>query len=415
MQSPQEYSGVTTAVVRYLSYTAGMEQNGKVMNRNLRKFTLIILPVLIVGSLIWYAKRPAPVTVTAVRVEKGLVESTVANTRAGTVKTCRRARIAPLSGGQVERLLVEKGERVKQGQALLELWNKDLQARLQLAQSEAKAARASRIQGCLKADIAEREHQRILRLFKQNLVSEDQRDKAETEAKASAAACAAAKAKEQVSHDQVELARTNLDRTVLTAPFSGVVAEINGEPGEIVTPSPIGIATPPAVDLIDPDCLYAAAPIDEVDAPAVKPGMPARITLDAFPDRNFSGKVENIAPYVLDVEKQARTVEVEAYFDKSDEIKNLLPGYSADVEIILNKHDNVLRIPSESLLEGNRVLLINADMHLEERTVKIGLHNWQYTEVTDGLNEGDKIVTSINREGVKEGVLVSIEQDTSSP
>jgi len=384
------------------------------MNRKLRKFLYPAALLIITGGIIWYANRPSPITVTAVRVEKGLVESTVANTRAGTVKTCRRARIAPLSGGQVERLLVEKGQHVEQGQALLELWNKDLKARLKLAQSEARAAKATREQTCLKADIAEREHQRTLRLFKQKLLSEDQRDKAETEARSSAAACTAAKAKEQVSHDQVTLARTSLDRSILTAPFAGVVAEINGEPGEIVTPSPIGIATPPAVDLIDPDCLYAAAPIDEVDAPAVKPGMPARITLDAFPDKAFSGKVVNIAPYVLDVEKQARTVEVEAYFDKPEEVQNLLPGYSADVEIILDKHDQVLRIPSEALLEGNRVLRITADKHLEERTIQTGLQNWQYAEVTGGLKEGDMIVTSLNREGVEDGALVTIDPNVTT-
>jgi len=385
------------------------------MKRKLRKILLLSLLVALAGGTIWYTSLPEPVTVTTVRVEKGLVESTVANTRAGTVKTCQRARIAPLSGGQVERLLVEKGQRVEKGQALLELWNKDLQAKLQLAHSEAEATRASREQTCLKADIAEREHLRTQRLFKQRLISEEQRDKAETEAKSSAAACTAARAKEQVSRDQVELASTTLDRTILTAPFAGVVAEINGEPGEIVTPSPIGIATPPAVDLIDPDCLYAAAPIDEVDVPAVQPGMPARITLDAFPDRAFSGKVKNIAPYVLEVEKQARTVEVEAYFDKPEEAHHLMPGYSADVEIILDKHENVLRIPSEALLEGNRVLRVTPGMHLEERTIETGLHNWQYTEVTGGLAEGDEIVTSINREGVTDGALVSIEQGNATP
>jgi HlyD family secretion protein len=385
------------------------------MNRTLRKALWFAVPLLLIGAIVAYATRPQPVAVSAVSVERGLVESTVANTRAGTVKTCRRARIAPLSGGQVERLLVEKGQRVEKGQPLLELWNRDLQARLDLARSEAAASKAQREQTCLKADIARREYQRTLRLFEQKLTAEDQRDKAETEARSAAAACNAAKAREQVSLDQVTLATTQLEQTRLTAPFAGVVAEINGEPGEIVTPSPIGIATPPAVDLIDPDCLYAAAPIDEVDAPAVEPCMPVRITLDAFPERSFSGQVRNIAPYVLDVEKQARTVEVEAYFDKPEEAQGLLPGYSADVEIILEKHDNVLRIPSEALLEDNRVLRIGAEMLLEERQVETGLRNWQFTEITAGLAPGDRIVTSINREGVVAGALVTVEGETAAP
>jgi HlyD family secretion protein len=381
------------------------------MNRTLRKSLLPLFLILLVAGAIWYAKRPTPISVTTVKAVTGLVESTVANTRAGTVKTCRRARIAPLSGGQVERLLVEKGERVERGQALMALWNKDLEARLQLARSEKAAARASAEQVCIKADIAKREYRRTLSLFQQKLTSEGARDKAETEAKSSAAACTASKAKEQVSRDQVALAHTNLERTILTAPFAGVVAEINGEPGEIVTPSPIGIATPPAVDLIDPDCLYAAAPIDEVDAPAVQPSMPARITLDAFPNKSFSGKVQNIAPYVLDVEKQARTVEVEVFFDSPEDVMNLMPGYSADVEIILEKHKEVLRIPSEALLEGNRVLVVSSELYLEERNIETGLSNWQYTEVTAGLSTGEELVTSVNREGVEHGARVSIEQD----
>ena len=385
------------------------------MSKKFRKITLFSLVLLMAAAGIWYASRPEPLAVTVVTVGTGLVESTVANTRAGTVKSCSRARLAPLTGGQVERLLVEKGQKVEKDQPLLELWNSDLKSKLQLARSEADAARAATQQACLKADTAEREYQRILRLFKQKLTSEDQRDKAESESRVSAAACRAASAKEQVSRDQVALARTNLDRTILTAPFAGVVAEINGEPGEIVTPSPIGIATPPAIDLFDPDCLFAAAPIDEVDAPAVRVSMPARITLDAFPKRSFSGKVRNIAPYVLDIEKQARTVEVEVYFDRPEEIENLLPGYSADVEIILEKRENVLRIPSEALLEGNRVLVPGADNLLEERNIEVGLSNWQYTEVSGGLQAGERIATSINRAGVEAGALVTVEADSPGP
>ena len=79
-------------------------------------------------------------------------------------------------------------------------------------------------------------------------------------------------------------ARAALDKTRLTAPFGGTVAEINGELGEFVTPSPIGVPTPPAVDLIDTTSLYVSAPIDEVDAPDIRADMAAHISLDAFRD-----------------------------------------------------------------------------------------------------------------------------------
>ena len=78
----------------------------------------------------------------------------------------------------------------------------------------------------------------------------------------------------------------------------------------------------------------------------------------------------------------------------------LLVGYSADVEVILEVRDNVLRIPTAALGEGGRVLLVDDD-RLVERTVKTGLSNWEQTEVLEGVVAGDRVVTSLEREGVK--------------
>ena len=381
------------------------------MTQKQRRTLIIVVLLAALIVIIMIARRPEAIPVTAAQVENGSVEKSVANTRAGTVKTCRRARLAPLTGGQVEQLLVKEGQAVKAGQPLMQLWSKDLEAKLQLAQSEALAVTAQREQACLKAQNAEHEWQRISNLFQRKLASEEQRDRSRSESQINAAACRAAKAREQVTVSQVLLAKTHLERTLLIAPFDGVVAEINGEPGEIVTPSPPGIPTPPAVEIIDANCLYASAPIDEVDAPQVETCLPARITLDAFPNQEFSGQVQRIAPYVLDVEKQARTVEVEVFFSDKEQVKQLLPGYSADVEIILERHDEVLRIPSEALFDEDKVYRIDEDGLLSQQTVELGLSNWRYTEIVAGLAEGDQVVTSTNREGLADGVLVTIETE----
>jgi HlyD family secretion protein len=194
---------------------------------------------------------------------------------------------------------------------------------------------------------------------------------------------------------------------VLRAPFDGIVADVSGELGEYATPSPPGIPTPPAIDLIDDRCLFVSAPIDEVDAANIKAGQASRITLDAIKGKTFSGKVKRVAPYVLEVEKQARTVEVEVEFDHPPTAENLLVGYSADVEIMHTAHEKVLRIPTQALLEGKRVLVYRpADGVLEERTVTTGLANWERTEITGGLSESEQIVISLDRAGVKAGVQV---------
>ena len=353
-----------------------------------------------IGVAVWYWTRPRPVVVVVRPVASGTVEASVANTRAGTVKACRRSRISPPSGGQVSLLRVREGDHVKAGQELLQLWNKDLQARLRLTESDAMAARMRSQEVCLTGEMAKREVDRLRPLHIKKLVSLERLDQAETESLAKAAACRAAKAIEGVNEAQVAVARAALERTILTAPFDGVVAEVTGELGEVVTPSPAGILTPPAVDLIDCSCVYVSAPIDEVDAPAIRVKMPVRITLDAFPDRVFPGEVRRIAPYVLDLEKQARTVDVEARFIDVNECGVLLPGYSADIEVVLESRPDVLRIPTEAVLEGNRVLLLAEDGVLQERAFTPGLSNWSYTQVQEGLSTGEQVVVSVDRVGV---------------
>ncbi len=205
-----------------------------------------------------------------------------------------------------------------------------------------------------------------------------------------------------MSQARIDVVETALERTQLTAPFAGIIAKVNGEVGEFITPSPVGIPTPPAIDLIDVSCLYISAPIDEVDAPQIQVGMPANISLDALSKRLFKGNVRRIAPYVLEREKQARTVDVEVDFLCQDECQHMLPGYSADIEVILQESGDTLRIPSEAILEGNKVLLL-VEGQLQEKTVEIGLSNWAWSEVTSGLKAGDEVVLSVEHEGVKAG------------
>jgi HlyD family secretion protein len=349
-------------------------------------------------------------------VARGEVQATVSNTRAGTVMACRRARLAPATGGQVARLSVREGDQVEHGQILMVIWNDDLEARVQLAASEELAAGARVKEACLTAEVAKREAERQQRLSSRQLVSEEIVDRATTEAKAREAGCQAAHAAREVSRASTDAARADLARTVLKAPFNGIVAEVNAELGEYVTPSPPGIPTPPAVDLIDSRCLYVVAPIDEVDAPAIRTGMPACISLDAFPEPRCGARVRRIAPYVLDVEKQARTVEVEVAFASKEDSAGLLPGYTADVEVILEQRDDVLRVPTETVLENSRVLVYReSDGVLESRQIERGVSNWRYTQVLSGLEEGERTVISVDREGVEAGVQVTPESADPAP
>ncbi len=366
---------------------------------------LLVAAIVIAGiaAVVGYTMRAEPLRVVVVAVERGDVAATVANTRAGTVNACRRAGLSPALGGQMASLPVSKGDRVTAGQILLELWNEDLRAEKILAERDAIASAARAKESCVIADVAEREAKRLVSLRERGISSEEETDRAVGEAEAKQAACEATRDLVRVSDARVDVATAALQRTILKAPFDGVIAEIYGELGEFVTPSPVGVPTPPTVDLIDNSCLYISAPIDEVDAPAVRTGMLARITLDAFPDQDFPGHVRRVAPYVLEVEKQARTVEVEAEIDNPEQY-DLIPGYSADVEIILDTRTSVLRIPALAIIDGEKVLLLNEQEGvIEERMIEKGVSNWEYSEIVSGLDGSELVILSVDREGVEAG------------
>ncbi|MEO1080044.1 MAG: efflux RND transporter periplasmic adaptor subunit [Pseudomonadota bacterium] len=372
---------------------------------SLLAYAAIAVVVLLV--LAWRLGRPNPPDVRVSIVAAGNVQSTVANTKAGTIEACRRAGISPRLGGQIDRMPVTEGDVVERGQILMEFWNVDLQAQAQLAASEVRSAEARWEQACIVAERAGREAERIRQLRDTNLASEEAVDSAESDALAKRAACSAALSAVDVSRSQLDVAQAALDQTRLRAPFSGVVAEVNGEVGEFVTPSPVGIPTPPAVDLMDTSCLYVSAPIDEVDAPDIAVGMAAKISLDAFPDRVFPGRVRRVAPYVLDLEKQARTVDVEVEFVESEDGSRMLPGYSADIEVILDERSGVPRIPTEAIREGNRVFVVNARDIVEDRVITPGLRNWIWTEVREGLEPGATLILNVDRDGVEKGATVT--------
>jgi HlyD family secretion protein len=175
--------------------------------------------------------------------------------------------------------------------------------------------------------------------------------------------------------------------------------------GEWISPSPPGVPIPPVLDVIDPAALYVSAPIDEADIARIRVGLPARITLDAFRGRPFKGTLTYVSSFVETRQEQNRTLRVEAEFEESQLPPNLLPGLSADVEIILDARESVLRIPTYALLENNRVLLVQKD-RLVERKVSPGLHNWSFTEITSGLAAGDLVVVSLDRPEIKAGARV---------
>jgi len=380
-------------------------------NRWVRRLVLLVVLVAVAVVLRYVAFRPEQVPVTVFRVASGVVEETVTNSKAGTVKTRRRAKLSPEIGGRVERLPIREGDRVARGQILMELAADDFRAQVRLRERALEAAEAARVEACANAQQAANDLERYGRLARDAVVSEELLEQTRTRHEAAVSGCDGAQARVLEARAALDVARVDLSKTVLRAPFDGVVAELSTEVGEWITPSPPGVPIPAVVEVLDRDRIYVSAPLDEVDTGRVRVGLPVRVTLDAYPDQEFPGTLTRIAPYVLDIEEQNRTFEIEVELADASFAALLLPGSSADVEVILDEHRDVLRIPSYALIEGHRVLVVE-DGKLVSRDVETGLSNWEFAEVVTGLSEGELVVVSLDRAEVQAGARARVTDET---
>lgn len=382
-------------------------------SRGIRRLVLGIL-LLLVGVGI-YARflRPPVAEVMVYTVQTGLVEETVTNARSGTLRSRRRAVLAPEVAGQVATLHVREGQRVAPGEILLELEDAAARAALHLAQRALEVAQAAAREACIAADLALRERTRQEDLFRKGLASQAVRDRAVNEARVAQARCEAAQAEARRAEAAVEQAQVHLEQTRLRAPFGGMVTRLDVDVGEWIGP---GMGSTPGggvVELMDPDHLYVEAPIDEVDAGRLRPGLPVRVTLATHPDQVFSGTLVRIAPYVEAIRGESRTVQVEVGLDPLPSEVLLLPGTTADVEIVLDAREQVPRIPTFAVMEGDQVLVVEGGT-LVARKIQIGLRNWNYVEVREGLRPGEKIAVNLEQSGVRAGVRVRVVGEVGS-
>lgn len=344
--------------------------------------------VALAALALWWWPQATPVKLVA--VGRGDVLVTLVNTRAGTIKSCQRAGLSLPGGGVVEQIAVKAGDRVARGDLLLTLWSEDIRADLSRARAQQALGKTQREERCSEATYYEREAQRLATLLAKNLTSRTLAEQAQNLAHTRRYICRASRQQERVDEALVAQVEARLAERRLQAPFAGVVAEVNSKLGEYMTPSPPGVAMPPVIDLIDDNCLYVSAPIDEVDAARLKVGQSARVLLDAMPGRDFAATVTRIAPYVKELEKQARTVEVEAVLTAPPTDVPLLIGYSADLEVEVTRATDVLRVAASSRADDGSVLRLEGDK-LVRVMPRWGVENWNWIEVAGGLAAGDRL------------------------
>ncbi len=384
--------------------------------RSLRPLRLVILLAVVAATATAYKLWPRRLpTVRVVRAVQGTVRDVVSSSSAGEVTPAMQATLRAEIGGRVVSVRSRKGARVKQGDLVVQLDPADLDARLRQAQAAVDAAVAQRAQADARVDSLKRQAQRAQLLAQAGAgtvqISEDARAAVrEGEIAVRAADGQVAQARAALQAAQVQ--RTRCD---LSAPFDGVLTEVSANPGDSLVPGT------PVFQIVDDNRLHVDAFVDEADAVRVQVGQRAELHLDALPGRNIGGRVARVDPVVKRDLKGARslTVEVEVSDLPTARGAGLLPGMSANVEILVAEKQNVLWVPSNVIIGRGvarhvyRLEPQGAAYRVHRQLIGTGLTNWDRTEITSGLADHTLVVTSLNEKGLEDGATVAADAPPS--
>lgn len=310
--------------------------------------------------------------VEAVKLATGSVESTVTTINSGTVEAQHQAELAFGTVGRIAKIYVSTGSKVNAGDIIAELENADLKA----VYSEAV-----------------KELSRSEELFKNGLVSISNLDSARRAR---------------------EVARLNYEKTVIRAPFSGLITAMELKPGEYYQSS-TNLDNKPAVQIIDLKKRIIKGEIDEVDLQKVAIGQLARVKIPAIRNTVFEAKVTKVVPFVSTAKDQDRTSQIE--LEVTDEIetnKNILipVGASADVEIVSESKDHVKILPANVLIGTGktRSLYKIIDGKLSRQSVKLGIGNYERVEILEGLKEGELVARPLDGMEMNDGMKVEAKE-----
>jgi RND family efflux transporter MFP subunit len=407
------------------------------MRSLVKQITGVIL-IILVGYLgnEYYQKKQV-LSVKAVTVKRGDILETVSSTASGTIESDQEVNISAEVSGRIEKLYVKEGDSIEAGKPLLQLEKSEAQAQVQQAKANLLAAEArlkeaqtgyqmskALIQPQLDEAKANLQHaegtlKRIRSLYVQGIMSKDKLDEAEraytiaraqyetalankSQVRAKEQEIASAQAALEQMKAALTMAEIGLSRKVIKAPFSGLITEVFVKQGEFITPGQ------PVAKVVDISRLYISATIDEADVRKVKVGQEVRVTLDAFPNKTFQGVVSEISPVISVKKLETRTSKVKVRLNSG--VDGLIPGLSADIEIIVGKGQNVLYVPTVAIMEReNRKTVFTVENgKAQQREVRIGLSNWDYTEILDGLKEGEQIITTLDDPALKEGKSITV-------
>lgn len=363
---------------------------------------LVVLASAAGGGVYWQSTREVPaIPISAAKVERGSVRDFVTSVAAGRVAGRQEAAIRADFAGKVLIVHHRRGDVVAAGEPLVTFDTAELQDRVRLAESAVGVARAQLRQAEQGSANMETNVARTRRLAESGSVGTAQLDELEGQAKTLARAVDAARAGIAQAAANVEVARTALTRAVVRAPFAGTVLATRVEVGETTAPGA------PLVDFADVSELHVDAEVDEADLGRLRTGLPADISLDAFPGERIRGRLADIAPSVTRDPRGGRSVAVDVALPADPRLR---VGMSADVDVIVAVQESTLFVPPNAVLGrgAERSVFVVQDGVAHKRPVEVGISTWEAVEIRNGVAEGDAVVASLSSGAVTDGAVVTL-------
>ena len=372
-----------------------------------RLFLLAVLVALGWGAKVWLLTEEPEAPPPTTAVGRADVRETVL--ASGTLEAKEMVSVGAQVSGQIQSISVELGDRVTAGQTVAQIDSLPQQNALRQSEAALQNVRAQRAakQAALKQ--AEREFERQKKMFSRGASSQQDYDAAEAELAATKAEISALNAQIAQAEIEVDTAKVDLGYTKITSPIDGTVVAVAVKVGQTVNANQ---STPTIIKVAQLDTMTVKAEISEADVVRVTPGQTVIFTILGEPDRQYETVLRDIEPGPTTYADTTSTSSSSSSSSSSDsavyyngllDIANpehkLRIDMTAEVSIILREAENALVIPASALSDAMpdgryQVQVMRPDGLLENRTVTVGINNNIRAEITEGLSEGEQVVST---------------------
>ncbi len=324
------------------------------------------------------------------------VDASTLLTASGYTVASRRASLSSKVTGRLAWLGVAEGSRVRRGELVARLEDREYRAGIDQAIASVELARHRSDQAIAARAEAASSHQRAAELRRAGFIADSALDTALARTRVADASVAAAEAEVRVASAMLDQARIALDQTRIVAPFSGVVVALNANPGDVVTPFSASLETKGAVvTIVDPASLEVRVDVGEAYLGQVRVGQPCLIRFDALPGRRFLGAVARIVPQV---DRAKGTIQVQAAFD-AHATPGMLPDMSARVDL-LDRTPTPADLTAVAVVDRGAIVTVDGETSAvrvsagrqQRATVRTGREFGSKIEVVAGLAAGDVVL-----------------------